>query len=322
MSKQVCYDAMRFSRGGGFVARDMVPHGVRSPVHTVYRTIDSDITNGELVFLTTCGPTTTFDPKITGVAGTWVFDDGSTIAAASGVEISKTFATEGLHRAVFRAGPGGLAAITAIDCSSENVTTIKNIRRAKNCINFALQGNPALVMSLEDIPRSDPSSVNFNQDALITGNVSFISGVSTLFRCENSSITGALTDFTSNALQSLIIYSCPGIAATSIAHLTAIRDLRIYSMGWLTADVDTVIDSMWGARAAYTYVTPAIQIGGTNQAPTGNVTAPVEGADWHQDGATWIPLTAGAKAYDLAKDVNSEGFNKWTITYTGGSIAP
>lgn len=80
---------------------------------------------------------------------------------------------------------------------------------------------------------------------------------------------------------------------------------------------------MWAARANYTYATPALQIGGSNQAPTGNVTAPIEGADWHQDGATWIPLTAGAKIYDLAKNVNSEARTAaWTMTYTGGSIAP
>ena len=114
MSKQVCYDAMRIARGGGVVARDMVPHGVRSPVRTVYRTVDSDISNGELVFWTTCGPTTTFDPKITGVAGTWFFDDGTALDAASGSPISKTFAAEGLHRAVFRPASGGLAAITFI----------------------------------------------------------------------------------------------------------------------------------------------------------------------------------------------------------------
>ena len=95
-------------------------------------------------------------------------------------------------------------------------------------------------------------------------------------------------------------------------------------MGWLTADVDTVIDSMWSARANYTYPTPSLNIGGTNQAPTGNVVAPVEGADWHEDTpGHWVPLTVGAKIYDLAKNVNSEARTAaWTITYTGGSIAP
>lgn len=29
----------------------------------------------------------------------------------------------------------------------------------------------------------------------------------------------------------------------------------------------------------------------------------------------WIPLTGLAKAYDIANDVNAEGFNKWSVTY-------
>ena len=59
---------------------------------------------------------------------------------------------------------------------------------------------------------------------------------------------------------------------------------------------------------------PALQIGGTNQAPSGNYIAPEEGTDWHLDGATWIPLTGNAKVYDLVNDVNEEGFNTWTIS--------
>ena len=231
--------------------------------------------NHSLVFWTTCGPTTTFDPKITGVAGTWFFDDGTTLEAASGAEISKTFAAEGLHRAVYRP-VGGLAAITAIDFNTDLVTAIST-RGLTGCKEFRAYTNAGLVMRISDLP-AGLTVASFGGDPLIL--------------------------------------------PASIAHLTKIQDIRIYSMGWLTADVDTVIDSMWAARANYTWATPTIQIGGTNQAPTGNVTAPVEGADWHQDGATWIPLTTGAKAYDLAKDVNSEGFNKWTITYTGGVIAP
>jgi len=135
-------------------------------------------------------------------------------------------------------------------------------------------------------------------------------------------ISGSIADLNTPTAQIVYLYSNAGIAAGSVSALVAIRDLRIHSMGWLTADVDTVIDSMWAARANYTYATPSLQIGGTNDAPSGNVTAPVEGSDWHWDGAKWIPLTAGSKIYDLAKDVNGQGFNKWTITYTGGSISP
>jgi len=137
-------------------------------------------------------------------------------------------------------------------------------------------------------------------------------------------ISGSIDQLDTPTAQIVYLYSNTGITSGSVAGLVAIRDLRVHSMGWLTADVDTVINSMWAARANYTYATPALQIGGTNQAPTGTVGAPVEGADWHEDTpGHWTPLTAGAKIYDLAKNVNSEVRTAaWTITYTGGSIAP
>jgi hypothetical protein len=72
---------------------------------------------------------------------------------------------------------------------------------------------------------------------------------------------------------------------------------------------------------SYTYLTGSnLTIGGTgetaNAAATGDYVAPVEGTDWHQDGATWIPLTQKAKIYDLVNNVNTETRDVWTITYT------
>lgn len=320
MSKQVCYDAMRIARGGGVVARDMMPHEIRSPVRTVYRTIDSDISNGELVFWTTCGPANTFDPKITGVAGTWFFDDGTTLDAASGAEISKTFAAEGLHRAVYRPASGGLAAITAIDCNTDLIVSVQGIERCTSVDTLTLSNNSLVVpLSLFSPMRS---LTNLSINATDTyGDIAIVRNGMLYLYAHMSDVSGSVVSLPSS-LRAVYLFRCAGITSGSIAHIVAARDIGVYSLGWLTADVDTVIDSMWAARANYTYATPSLQIGGTNQAPTGNVIAPVEGTDWHQDGATWIPLTTGAKAYDLAKDVNSEGFKKWSITYTGGSIAP
>lgn len=88
-------------------------------------------------------------------------------------------------------------------------------------------------------------------------------------------------------------------------------------MGWNQAGVDTVISSMWNARANYTYATPSLQIGGTNAAPSGSYIAPQEGANWREDTpGHWVPLTGKAMIYDLINDVNGEGFNIWGITYT------
>ena len=281
----------------------------------------------ELVFLTTCGPATTFDPKITGCAGTWFFDDGTTLAATSGAEISKIFATDGLHRAVFRPAPNSWGSITLVDANTDLVVSdLAQFSKLINVQTFYLHANAGLRGDLRSVAAmTSMKYLLLAADPLITGDLSSLAAMTQmqiLYLYSDPLISGSISSLSNMSVLRLLYLYSTNVSAGSISGLVAIQDLRIYSMGWLTADVDTVIDSMWAARANYTYATPALQIGGTNQAMTGNVIAPEEGDDWHQDGATWIPLTTGAKAYDLAKDVNGEGFKKWTITYTGGSITP
>ena len=270
--------------------------------------------NNSLVFWTTCGPTTTFDPKITGVAGTWYFDDGTTIYAASGAEISKTFAAEGPHRAVYRPTSGGLAAITAIECAVDLIVLVRGIEKCVSVSALTLSGNSIGVPLSLLSPMRSLTNLSINATDVYGDIAALRNGMLSLY-AHGSDVYGIVSSLPSS-IRSVYLFWCVGIISGSVAHLVAIRDLRIYSLGWLTADVDTVINSMWAVRANYTYATgPSLQIGGTNRAPAGNVIAPVEGADWHQDGV-WIPLTAGAKIYDLVNNVNSESRPTWAITYT------
>jgi len=206
--------------------------------------------------------------------------------------------------------------------------------------NVYLYSNPGLLLGLSDLPHTINNNLQTNSTLLygdlsqapacngliissctaITGNLATLPVINTYLYLDGiTNITGALADLYAT-LQFVRLFGCTGITPASIAHLVAARDLRIYSM-WaaLTAaeSVDIVIDSMWTARALYTYATPSMQIGGTNKSPTGNYIAPIEGADWHEDApGHWVPLTPKAKIYDLMNDVNTEGFNVWTITYT------
>lgn len=277
--------------------------------------------NNSLVFWTTAGPATTFDPKITGVAGVWFFDDGTTLAATSGVEISKTFAAEGLHRAIFRPAPNSWGSITLLDANTDLVVSdLAQFSKLINVQTFYLHANAGLRGDLRSVAAmTSMKYLLLASDPLITGDLSSLAAMTQmqiLHLYGDPLISGSIGSLSAmSALRSMYLYAM-NITAGPIGDLVAMQDCRIYSMGWLTADVDTVIDSMWAARANYTYATPALQIGGTNQAPTGNVIAPIEGADWHQDGATWIPLTTGAKIYDLVNNVNSEVRPSWAITYT------
>ncbi len=65
-----------------------------------------------------------------------------------------------------------------------------------------------------------------------------------------------------------------------------------------------MIDSIYAARANYTFATPALRIDGSNAAPSGI----------YQYSAS--PSTGKEKIYALENDDDAEGFNKWTITYT------
>ena len=107
---------------------------------------------------------------------------------------------------------------------------------------------------------------------------------------------------------------------------SGMMDFQIQNCSLPVGDVDNVISSIWNARREFTWDTPALNVGGNNAAPGGNVAAPpgdgASNSDWNWNAGTgkYEPLTAGAMIWDLAKDVNSEGFKKWAITYNGGSI--
>lgn len=90
-----------------------------------------------------------------------------------------------------------------------------------------------------------------------------------------------------------------------------------YGGGWSTVDVNSMVDAIWASKGNFTSDTLALSIGGTNSSPTGTYGAPSEGTDWRESPpGYWNPLTAKAKIYDLVNDVNSNGFKKWSITYT------
>lgn len=300
---------------------------VNNSVACLYRRKCSDLSPIITVGSSGDSSSSLFDPTFTtSVSTTMTFtsDDGityTTPAGTSHVLSLNGFAaafhrTAGPHRWVVRCA-AGLGAITGIDAPSDAIMYVKNLNRTVNLVRFIAYTNPSLTINVADVCRATNLDVSGLKD--------FVGPVSSLSRSLVSiltqgmkSIVGSLIDFP-HTLQTAYTYVCTGITAASIAHLTAIRDLRIYSM-WssLTAEesVDIVINSIWAARMNYTYATPNMQIGGTNKTPTGNYISPVEGSDWHFDGLKWIPLTPKAKIYDLCNDVNGEGFRIWGISYT------
>ena len=276
-----------------------------------------DCNSRALVFYYIGNGSASFDPSITTSANVNVYwkPDDAPETVTSGTTHNFSYApSAGSHRCVVRIS-GGLESVTAIDCFSDSVSNFVGLRRCislASC-NFSTNSFAGKVF-LRDI--SDTCvSLTLNGSG-IGGMLADIRSQYTGLGYTYSSIVGSLADLKASA-QTVHLYLSTGITPGPIGHIPAIRDIRLYSM-WpslsAAASVDIVIDSMWSARANYTYATPSLQIGGTNVAPTGNYIAPEEGSDWHNDGSKWIPLTPNAKAFDLGNDVNTEGFNTWTIT--------
>jgi PKD repeat protein len=72
----------------------------------------------------------------------------------------------------------------------------------------------------------------------------------------------------------------------------------------LQATIDTIVQRIYNRRMSFTYATPSANVGGTNAAPSG--------AYADED----PPVTGKGYIYELVNDPETEGFKKWTITYT------
>jgi|GEM_PF-5256868 len=224
-----------------------------------------------------------FAPRVDFPAGYspyWDFN-GQIYPATSGAAISAP-AVGGMQRAVLKGVP--LSQLTRLDANSTGlVGDITNLR-------------PDRFRAMQYL---------YLYSTSVSGDIASLAG---------------LSDLVSLRLD----YTSATCGSTFTASWVGMRDFRAQNCLMSQAAVGNVIESIWDARARFTYATPALNVGGTNAAPAGIVAAPPGGeesnSDWLWDGAKYIPLTAGAMIWDLAKDVNSEDFNKWAITYNGGSI--
>ena len=123
----------------------------------------------------------------------------------------------------------------------------------------------------------------------------------------SSVITGALADLPST-MTYLALYGTSSVitgGATAMAARGAL-DIRLYSTGRNTAQVDEILARIYADRALFTTaVTRVLQVGGTNAAPTGTYAANCPTA-----------ATGKEMAYHLVNDPCTEGHKLWTVTFT------
>jgi len=90
----------------------------------------------------------------------------------------------------------------------------------------------------------------------------------------------------------------------SFSTLVDLRDLQLQDNGLTEAQVDAVLTGIWSGKANYTYATPALNIGGTNAAPSGVY-------------QSQCPPTSGKEhAYDLVNGICTAAGPEWTVTFT------
>jgi hypothetical protein len=254
---------------------------------TVTRRKSSDLTLIDTICTSGDGSSSSFDPVVAGVAGTWKMDDGSQVGAAAGGDISwngfagYTFKTPGTHKVVFKPSIDGAAAITAMNIGSDSVLKIKNKQKTRaTSINVSAN----YLLETTDLFTIPYTTTTMNYDQLITTphyikdvprTVSTLTiGYGYKFYGSVSDIPDIITSFTANNMSG-------AMTSGSIASKTAIQSMNVQANAWAYTSVDTVLlsasDATWTNLNHYSYSSagngPTLQIAGTNAAPGGTAGA-------------------------------------------------
>lgn len=154
-----------------------------------------------------------------------------------------------------------------------------------------------------------PASLsNFRmQDTSISGDVGgwVLPAGLLAFLIQGTSISGDISGWVLPAL--LVSFRIYGTGVTGTPDVTSsvvLQAYYYYDCALAQADVDAVLLSVYNRRMAFTYATPALNVGGTNAAPTGVYQAQCP------------PTTGKERAFELVNDSCGDGFNRWTVTFT------
>jgi hypothetical protein len=272
-----------------------------------------------------------FDPTLTTLAPTtviWASSDGYTaVTTGTTHNISYTVPADGPRTWHIYCGIG-LSSIRTFDMREDKLVHI-DVSLLRSATSMTAHTNASLVMKLTDLPIG-LTTAYFYSDPLLTGDIATLPiGLTYASFSSDPLLTGDIATLPIG-LTYAYFYSDPLLTAGSIASLSVIRDIRLYSIGWNAASVDTVLLSVSDAIHAdvnhFTYATPSLQIGGTNASPGGTpaaattdpLTTPGSGnsdTDWQWDAVAGKhkALTGMAAIWVMR---NNTG-HAWTVTATG-----
>ncbi|DBA35291.1 TPA_asm: hypothetical protein vir556_00027 [dsDNA virus vir556] len=294
-----------------------------------------------------------FDPTLTTLVPTtviWSSSDGYTaVTTGTTHDISYTVPADGPRTWHIYCGIG-LSSIRTFDMREDKLVHI-DVSLLRSATSMVAYTNASLVMKLTDLPigltyanfGADPlltgdiatlpiglTIAYFGSDPLLTGDIATLPiGLTIAYFSYDPLLTGDISTLPIGLTHAYFFYD-PSLTAGSIASLSVIRDIRLYSIGWNAASVDTVLLSVSDAIHAnvnhFTYATPSLQIGGTNASPGGTpsaattdpLTTPGSGnsdTDWQWDAVAGKhkALTGMAAIWVMR---NNTG-HAWTVTATG-----
>ena len=267
-------------------------------------------------------------------AVTWVWPDGTT---STGDSVSKLFPVAGAQWVTLRVPQA--SNLRSINFASQPVRfSLAQVRRytalqridahthASTVITGSLADLPAMMQilylhntasvitgTLADLPAGMLILHLYNTASVITGTLADLPATMTQLHLHNTAsvITGTLADLPAT-MQILYLYTTASvITGGGSVGATALRDLRINSLGLSTAQVDEIINSIWASRNAFTYTSNIrLDIHGTNGAPTGTVAN------------VCPPTTPAEKLYNLRHvQCGGDTHKPWSpITFTGGAL--
>ena len=167
--------------------------------------------------------------------------------------------------------------------------------------------------TLADLPAGMLILHLYNTASVITGTLADLPATMQILYLYTTAsvITGTLADLPAT-MQILHLYNTASvITGGGSVGATALRDLRINSLGLSTAQVDEIIDSIWASRNAFTWASNIrLDIHGSNGAPTGTVAN------------VCPPTTPAEKLYNLRHvQCGGDTHKPWSpITFTGGAL--
>jgi len=264
-------------------------------------------------FYTVCGIGDTFDPSITLATGcpftpVWDFDDDT---QATGTSVTKAdYANAGPHLVTLYL-PDAQHWLTGIDVSNDKISGdfLTTLSKYAALTSILAWNNAALTGNLSSLSQLTSLTQLYISYTATTGNLSSLSGLTalTILHLGTTAVAGSINSLSGLTALTHLFLDNTGVTDGVIGTLVALHDCWINDCAWSQASVDALLSDLYTNRAAFTYYAPNLNIGGSNAAPSGT----------YQDATP--PTTGKEYIYKLANDPDTEGFHKWTVTYTGGT---